>query len=52
MYENEEWILVEKAAVVPLNYGRLRLLVKRWVSKNRLSIPFLWLRKDITLAMH
>jgi ABC-type oligopeptide transport system substrate-binding subunit len=50
MYEEADRLLVQEAAVMPLIYGRLNLLVKPWVAAYPTSGTKQWLWKDVVLA--
>jgi ABC-type oligopeptide transport system substrate-binding subunit/DNA-binding SARP family transcriptional activator len=50
MYAEADRILVREAAVMPLIYGRLNLLVKPWVEAYPTSATKQWFWKDVVLA--
>jgi oligopeptide transport system substrate-binding protein len=50
MYKEADRILVQEAAVMPLTYGRLNLLVKPWVETYPTSATKQWFWKDAILA--
>jgi oligopeptide transport system substrate-binding protein len=52
MYQQADRILVEEAAVVPLLYQRLHLLVKPWVSKYPTSAIRAQFWKDVVIEPH
>jgi oligopeptide transport system substrate-binding protein len=52
LYKQAEQILVEEAAVVPLTYGRLHMLIKPWVSQFPLSPLKWWFFKDAIIEPH
>jgi ABC-type oligopeptide transport system substrate-binding subunit len=52
MYQEADRILVEEAAIVPLLYRRLHLLVKPWVSKYPTSGISVWHWKDVIIEPH
>jgi ABC-type transport system substrate-binding protein len=52
LYQQAEQILVEEAAVVPLTYGRLHMLVKPWVSHFPVSPLKWWFFKDVVIEPH
>jgi oligopeptide transport system substrate-binding protein len=51
MYRQADKILVEEAPVLPLTYGRTRLLAKPWVSFPPLGLG-VWHYKDFTIEPH
>jgi ABC-type oligopeptide transport system substrate-binding subunit len=52
MYQQADRILVEKAPIVPLTYGRFHMLVKPWVRRYRTSPLYGWFWKDVILEAH
>ena len=52
LYQQADKILVEEAAVMPLNYGKWHIFVKPWVSKCPTSAISLFHWKDIILEPH
>jgi oligopeptide transport system substrate-binding protein len=52
LYQQAEQILVEEAAVVPLTYGRLHMLIKPWVSHFPVSPLKWWFFKDVVIEPH
>ena len=44
--------LVEEAAIVPLGYVRLHLLVKPWVKRFPTSAMKQWFWKDVVIEPH
>ncbi|MFQ6102464.1 MAG: ABC transporter substrate-binding protein [Anaerolineae bacterium] len=52
MYQQADRILVEEAAIMPLVYGRLHLLVKPWVRKFPTSVIKAWFWKDVIIEPH
>jgi ABC-type oligopeptide transport system substrate-binding subunit len=52
LYRQAERLLVEEAAIVPLTYGRMCLLVKPWVSRYPLSATGRWFWKDVIIEPH
>ena len=52
LYKQADKLLVEEAAVMPLNYGRWHLFVKPWVSKCPTSVINIFHWKDVILEPH
>jgi ABC-type oligopeptide transport system substrate-binding subunit len=52
MYQQADGILVEKAPLLLLYYGRFHLLVKPWVRKCPVSPVKLWFWKDVIIEPH
>jgi ABC-type oligopeptide transport system substrate-binding subunit/DNA-binding SARP family transcriptional activator len=52
LYERVERILIEEAAILPLYYSRLHLLVKPWVRQVPVSAMEWWFWKDIVIEPH
>jgi len=52
LYEQTDRILVEEAVMLPLSYGRWRLLVKPWISKFPTSAIRGPSWKDIVIEQH
>ncbi|NOR90492.1 MAG: hypothetical protein GQ524_09585, partial [Anaerolineales bacterium] len=52
LYKQADKILVEEAAVMPLNYGRWHIFVKPWVSKCPTSAIYIFRWKDVVLEPH
>jgi len=52
LYQQADRILVEEAAIIPLLYRRLHLLVKPWVSKYPTSGISVWFWKDVIIESH
>jgi ABC-type oligopeptide transport system substrate-binding subunit len=52
LYKRADKILVEEAAVVPLNYVRQHLLIKPWVKKHPTSATMGWFWKDVIIEPH
>jgi oligopeptide transport system substrate-binding protein len=52
LYRQADQILVEEAALMPLTYSRVHLLVKPWVRKYPISVMRGWFWKDVILAPH
>ena len=52
LYEQADRILVEAAAVMPLFYWRMHLLVKPWVKKFPTSAIKWWFWKDVIINPH
>ena len=52
MYQEADRILIEAAAIMPLTYDRLHLLVKPWVTKYPMSAIAMWFWKDVTIEPH
>jgi oligopeptide transport system substrate-binding protein len=52
LYQQAEQILVEEAAVVPMTYGRLHMLIKPWVSHFPVSPLKWWFFKDVIIESH
>jgi ABC-type oligopeptide transport system substrate-binding subunit len=52
MYQQADSILVEEAAIMPLSYERLNLLVKPWVRKYPTSAISGWFWKDVIIEPH
>jgi len=52
-YKQADKILVEEAAIMPLNYVRLHLLIKPWVKKHPTSATTMWwFWKDVIIEPH
>jgi ABC-type oligopeptide transport system substrate-binding subunit len=45
-------ILVEEAAIMPLNYIRVHLLIKPWVKEYPTSATTWWFWKDVIIEPH
>ncbi|NIS59982.1 MAG: AAA family ATPase [Proteobacteria bacterium] len=53
LYKQADKILVEEAAIMPLNYVRLHLLIKPWVKKHPTSATTTWwFWKDVIIEPH
>jgi ABC-type oligopeptide transport system substrate-binding subunit len=53
LYKRADKILVEEAAIIPLNYVRLHLLIKPWVKKHpTLAATMWWYWKDVIIEPH
>jgi len=52
LYGQADRILVEEAAIVPLTYERLHLLVKPWVRRYPTSPIKYWFWKDVIIEPH
>jgi oligopeptide transport system substrate-binding protein len=52
LYGQADRILVEEAAIVPLTYERLHLLVKPWVRRYPTSAIKYWFWKDVIIEPH
>jgi oligopeptide transport system substrate-binding protein len=52
LYERADRILIEEAAIVPLTYSRLHLLVKPWVRQFPVSAIKWWFWKDVVIEPH
>jgi oligopeptide transport system substrate-binding protein len=52
LYRQADRILVEEAAIMPLIYGRLNMLVKPWVRKYPTSALTAWFWKDVIIEPH
>ncbi len=53
LYKQADKILVEEAAIMPLNYVRLHLLIKPWVKKHATSATTTWwFWKDVIIEPH
>jgi ABC-type oligopeptide transport system substrate-binding subunit len=52
LYKQADKILVEEAAVMPLNYGRWHIFVKPWVSKCPTCAIYMFRWKDVVLEPH
>jgi ABC-type oligopeptide transport system substrate-binding subunit/DNA-binding SARP family transcriptional activator len=52
LYRQADQILIEEAALLPLTYGRLHMLVKPWVRKFPLSPLKWWFFKDVIVEPH
>jgi oligopeptide transport system substrate-binding protein len=50
MYKEADRILVQEAAIMPLIYGRLNLLIKPWVESYPTSAIKQWFWKDVVLT--
>jgi oligopeptide transport system substrate-binding protein len=49
LYARADRILIEQAAIIPLVYGRIDLLVKPWVRSFPLSPVCTWFWKDVVI---
>jgi oligopeptide transport system substrate-binding protein len=52
LYRQADKILIEEAAIIPLNYVRLHLLIKPWVKKHPTSATMGWFWKDVIIEPH
>jgi oligopeptide transport system substrate-binding protein len=52
LYKRADKILVEEAAIMPLNYVRQHLLIKPWVKKHPTSATMGWFWKDVIIEPH
>jgi ABC-type oligopeptide transport system substrate-binding subunit len=52
LYERADSVLTEEAAIVPLTYSRLHLLVKPWVRQFPVSAIKWWFWKDVVIEPH
>jgi oligopeptide transport system substrate-binding protein len=52
LYQEADRILVQEAAIMPLSYGRLHLLVKPWVGNPPASAIAVRLWKDVIIEPH
>ena len=52
LYKRADKILVEEAAIMPLNYIRVHLLIKPWVKKYPTSATTWWFWKDVIIEPH
>jgi ABC-type oligopeptide transport system substrate-binding subunit len=52
LYGQADRVLVEEAAILPLTYDRLHLLVKPWVTKFPMAQNWLWFLKDVVIEPH
>jgi oligopeptide transport system substrate-binding protein len=52
LYRQADRILVEEAAIMPLNYGRLHLLVKPWLTNFLMSAKPTQFWKDVIIEPH
>jgi ABC-type transport system substrate-binding protein len=52
LYGQADRVLVEEAAILPLTYDRLHLLVKPWVTKFPMAPRWLWFWKDVIIEPH
>jgi oligopeptide transport system substrate-binding protein len=52
MYQQADRLLVEEAAIMPLLYQRMHLLVKPWVSKYPTTAIRVWFWKDVIIEPH
>jgi ABC-type oligopeptide transport system substrate-binding subunit len=52
LYKRADKILVEEAAIIPLNYVRQHLLIKPWVKKHPTSATMGWFWKDVIIDSH
>ncbi len=52
LYKQADMILIQEAAVMPLNYGRWHIFLKPWVSKCPTSAIKIFHWKDIILEPH
>jgi ABC-type oligopeptide transport system substrate-binding subunit len=52
LYGQADRVLVEEAAILPLTYDRLHLLVKPWVTKFPIGPHWHWFLKDVIIEPH
>jgi oligopeptide transport system substrate-binding protein len=52
LYHAADTLLVQEAAIMPLAYARLHLLVKPWVSRFPTSANLRWFLKDVIIQPH
>lgn len=52
LYRRADRILVEEAAIMPLAYSRMHLLVKPWVKRYPISVMKGWFWKDVIIEPH
>jgi ABC-type oligopeptide transport system substrate-binding subunit len=52
LYRQADGILVDEAAIMPIIYGRLNMLVKPWVRKYPTSAITGWFWKDVLIEPH
>jgi oligopeptide transport system substrate-binding protein len=52
LYGQADRVLVEEAAILPLTYDRVHLLVKPWVTKFPIAPRWLWFLKDVIIEPH
>ena len=52
LYRQADRILVEEAALMPLTYGRLHMLLKPWIRKFPVSPLKWWFFKDVIVEPH
>jgi len=52
LYRQADRILIEEAALVPIFYNRLSLLVKPWVTRHPTSALHHWFWKDVVIEPH
>ncbi|MCZ7571423.1 MAG: ABC transporter substrate-binding protein [Ardenticatenaceae bacterium] len=52
LYRQADRILVEEAAIMPLTYPRVHLLVQPWMKRYPVSAMKAWFWKDVVLEQH
>jgi oligopeptide transport system substrate-binding protein len=52
LYGQADRVLVEEAAILPLSYDRLHLLVKPWVTEFPMAPRWRWFLKDVIIEPH
>jgi ABC-type oligopeptide transport system substrate-binding subunit len=52
LYRQADRILIEEAALVPVYYGRVNMLVKPWVTRYPTSALHEWFWKDVIIEPH
>ena len=52
LYRQAEDILVEETPILPINYGRLSMLIKPWVRRFPCSPLKFWYWKDVVIEPH
>ncbi len=52
LYQEADRILVEEAAIVPLAYDRIHILVKPWVRNPPIAALGGWFLKDVIIEPH